>query len=342
MKYFSLSVLGIVAILFGGCTSFQPKPEETTVKSVKKEVVNNKLITVVIDEKADKSVIDSGGSSRLPAQRYISVGNFFGDYNLLKSGAVLLSKYNIDKNSNVRSSDIWLYGKGKSRLTNASCYNSYPAMSLDEQYVYFVSNRGKGATSNYDQTSYIWRMSSQGNGGLTRIGTAMNQYYRPLMSPDGEKLLYVAKEFGGQQSMIWYMGKNGELPTQLKSGKQASWLDDNTILFTAQDEASGLFAIWKMDIDGSNLTQIIADKRMHCIQPFASYDGKHIAFVKQDGSASDQRDIFIYHLDTGLIDQMTTNSSRDDLPKWSKNNDYIYFRSSRGLAWNIWRIKTEL
>lgn len=342
MKYVYLSVLAIVGMLVGGCALFQPVPQHTTVKAVKKEVVNHQIVTVVADEKADKSVIDSGGSSRLPAQKYIAIGNFFGGYNLLKSGGVILSKYNITSDNHVISSDIWLYGRGKTRLTNTSYFNSYPAMSRDEKYVYFVSNRGKRAVSNYDQTSYIWRMSSKGNGGLTRIGTAMNQIYTPLMSPDSEKLLYAAKEFGGQKPMIWYMGRNGELPTQLKGGSQASWLDNDTILFTAKDPGSGLFAIWKIDLDGSNLTQIIADKNLHCIQPAASSDEKHIAFVKQAGAEPDQRDIYIYHLDTGLVDQMTTNSSRDDLPKWSKDNGYIYFRSSRGLAWNVWRIKTEL
>lgn len=336
----SLVAIGLMGV---GCSAPQPE-QDTTVKTVKKLVINNQTVRMIVEEHADRSIVDSGSASRLPAQKYTSVGDFFGSYNMLKNNkGIVLSKYNITPDKAVSSSDIWFFGKnGKVRLTNTSYFNLYPSMSVDEAYVYFVSNRGKIALSNYDQTTYIWRMSSKGNGGLTRIGTAMNSIYNPLESPDGKKLLYSAKEFGGQDTMIWYMGRNGELPTQLKKGKQASWLDNDTIVFTAKDPGTGLYAIWRMNLDGSEMTQIIADKNLHCIQPAASFDQKHIAFVKQNGSQPDQRDIYIYDVETGLVDQMTTNSSRDDLPRWSEDNKYIYFRSSRGLSWNVWRIQTEL
>ena len=329
------------SFVLSGCT--QPKPiKKTTVKTVKVKSYNNQTVIILDNELAEKSVVDAGSASRLPAQKYTAIGDYFGSYNILQNKGIIISKYNITNSYKVFSSDIWFFGMGKTRLTNTSYFNSDPSMSKDEKFVYFVSNRGKRALGTYDQTSYIWRMSSKGNGGLTRIGTAMNYISQPIESPDGKKLLFSAKEFAGQKEMIWFMGKNGEMPTQLKEGRQAVWLDNNSIVFTAKDSGTGLYSIWKMNLDGSLLTQIITDKNLHCIQPAPSPDGKYIAFVKQNGAHSNERDIYIYNIKTGLTDQITTNKSRDDLPRWSQDKQYVYFRSSRGLSWNVWRIKTDL
>jgi Tol biopolymer transport system component len=340
MKILLMVNTALVAALFLGCAKL-PIHKKVIKPTTVKTVETKRGISVIKNERAERSIVDNGSASRLPAQKYSTISDYFGSYNIRKNGTVVVSKYNITNDNRVRSSDIWFFGRGKARLTNTSYYNSNPSMSQNGKFVYFVSNRGKNALSNYDQTSYIWRMSSKGNGGLTRIGTAMNHISNPLESPDGTKLLFSAKEFGGQKSMIWYMGKNGEMPTQLKSGKQATWLNNKTIVFTAKDPGTGLYSIWRMNLDGSLLTQIIADKNLHCIHPSPSPDGKLIAFVKQNGTYTNKRDIYIYNSVTGLVDQMTTNKSRDDLPRWSKDQKHIYFRSSRGLSWNVWRIQVD-
>ena len=143
------------------------------------------------------------------------------------------------------------------------------------------------------------------------------------------------------------MNKNGALPTQLKQGEYASWIDDNTILFSAKDDTTGLYTIWTTKTDGSSLTQIIADNRMDCIAPEMSPDGKYIAFVKQLPNKTSlstemqSRDIYIFNTKDYLTQQVTTNRSRDDMPHWSNSGEHLYFRSSRGVSWNIWRISTK-
>jgi Tol biopolymer transport system component len=53
------------------------------------------------------------------------------------------------------------------------------------------------------------------------------------------------------------------------------------------------------------------------------------------------RDIYVYDRRTGLSQQLTTNSSRDDMPRWSADGSYLMFRSTRGVGWNIWRVDTS-
>ena len=104
-----------------------------------------------------------------------------------------------------------------------------------------------------------------------------------------------------------------------------------------------MLSIWTCELDGSNLTQIIADNAMDCIFPAVSPDGKYLAFVKQVPSneeleESQSRDVHAFRFADGLSQQLTTNASRDDMPKWSKDGKHLYFRSSRGLSWTIWRL----
>lgn len=229
------------------------------------------------------------------------------------------------------------------RLTKTNYFNQDPSFSSDGKAVYFTSTRGKQAQGKFDQHDYVWRMPSQGSGGLTRIGTPSYKISGAIESPDGSKILFSTREFFDNSHFVWYMQKNGALPTMLKQGQYASWIDNETIVFAAPDENTGLFSIWTCKIDGSNLTQIVADNVMDCIYPAVSPDGKYLAFVKQTPSKdvtteAQSRDIHAFHFADGLSQQLTTNTSRDDMPKWSRDGKFLYFRSSRGLSWTIWRL----
>ena len=272
------------------------------------------------------------------------MGNsFFSSYDIGSKNEVIASIYN---QSGKNGSDLWIFKNGKIRLTKTNYNNNYPSFSSNGKYVYFVADRGRQNTSRYDQNSYIWRMPSNGGGGLTRIGTPSYRFLNPIESPDGTKILFSSREFYDNSPFIWYEKRNGSLPTQLKQGVNASWLDNNTIIFSAKDENTGFYSIWTADIDGSNLTQIIYDNEMDCLFPEADPFGQYIAYVKQRPNniksvERQSRDIYIYHLKENLSQQITTNISRDDMPHWSPEGDYLYFRSSRGLAWSIWRLSTN-
>lgn len=338
--------------LIGGCALFQNKNLPATGKVsvvMEKGESNQKTGEVTIqserlDEIAERSIADKGGESLLTPQRYATIGAaFFSSYSVGPNNELIVSIINQDGKN---GSDLWIIKNGKMRLTKSNYFNQYPSFSTDSKYVYFVSNRGKKISNIFDQNCYVWKMPSNGAGGLTRIGTPTNQFFYPAESLDGKKVLFSSREFFDNSPFIWYMQKNGALPTQLKQGSYANWVDNETIIFSAKDENTGLYTIWTSKIDGSNLTQIIEDAEMDCIFPEIDNSGQFVAYVKQLPNKkkikeTQSRDIFVYHLADGLSQQLTTNISRDDLPHWAPDGKYLYFRSSRGLAWNIWRLSTD-
>lgn len=372
IKLISFAIISTYLFLFSACSGGQTKPEKDgpvlgKVRVVEEvEVINEetgeiRIITKKYEELAERSTVDRGAESLLTPQRFVTIGDpFVGSYSVGPSNEILMTVYNhvSDRDLDAGKSngaDLWIFKDGKVRLTKTNYLNAFPSYSSQGKYVYFVSSRGKRVIAQFTQHEYIWRMSSNSAGGITRIGTPTYNYQNPIESPDGSKILFSAKEFQENDPYVWYMQKNGSLPTQLKQGEYASWLDNNTILFSAKDEHTGLYSIWTTQSDGSNLTQIISDAEKDCILPKASPNGQYIAYVKQNPKPSkdkglsikaelkrwQSRDIHVFHLNDNLSQQITTNHSRDDMPLWSSKGDYLYFRSTRGLKWNIWRLSTK-
>lgn len=341
----------VFVLVIAGCAVPKPKdlPPTGTVKViVEKEVVDKKTGSILLqverlEELAERSIMDKGAEALLTPQRYATMGeSYFSSYSVSSNNKIVASIYNRNGKD---GSDIWIFSGGKIRLTKTNYFNNDPSFSADTKNVYFVSSRGKSRFQKYDQNSYVWRMPSYTTGGLTRIGSPAYKFLSPKESPDGRKILFCSREFSQNSPFIWYMKDNGALPTQLKQGIHANWLDNDKIIFSTQDENTDLYSIWTCMVDGSNLTQIITDNEMDCLFPSADKSGQYIAYVKQLPNTNkieewQSRDIYIFHLKDGLSQQITTNISRDDLPEWSNDGKYLYFRSSRGLSWNIWRVPT--
>ncbi len=75
---------------------------------------------------------------------------------------------------------------------NAGSRNVYPAVSPDDEYIYFTSNRGG--------KSQIWRIEPQGeNPQQITIGDSNESF--PQVSPDGQYLYFIRKE--KQSSAVW-------------------------------------------------------------------------------------------------------------------------------------------
>lgn len=349
-----VALVGLSALSLASCASKKVRDTGKVAVVVEKEVVNKKTgeVSVVaerLDEIAARSIADKGAESLGTPQKVVNFGGFFSAYDIGKDDAIVASVFNQEGRG---GADLWVYAGGKRRLTKTNYVNASPSFSSDGKFVYFASRKGKRASGAYDQDAYIWKTPSSGAGGITRIGTPSYSYTHISETSDGAYILFSSREFYANSPFVWYMERNGALPTQLKQGAEPSWVDDETIVFTNKDENTGLETIWTSKRDGSMLTQIIADEKLDCIQPAPSPNGRFIAFVKQKPLSAkkskrdtkqtyDSRDIYVYDKQSGLIQQMTTNISRDDLPQWSDDGSYLYFRSSRGLSWNIWRISTS-
>lgn len=341
-SHIGVALLAIVGFAAGCQTTKDTSGIETgeiiyLEKQSTKDEKTGEIVTTLIRklEIAERSVADKGAESLLTAQKVASPGGVFSSFEIGPEDKIAITIYNQE---GTNGSDIWIYSQGRSRLTKTTHFNFWPNFSKDGKYIYFASSRGKSAYGPYDQNSYIWRMPANGGGGITRIGTPVFECINPIESPNSELLLYSSKEYYGNSPFVWYSTNTGNLPTQLTQGTDAEWVNDGKIIFSQRDENTGLSTIWTTNLDGTELTQIISDPEMDCISPSVSPDSQLVAYVKQKPDQPTTRDIFIYNNSTGLSQQITTNTSRDDMPKWASDGSSLYFRSTRGVAWNIWRI----
>lgn len=305
------------------------------------------LIPSSREEEAEKGTADGGMEALLTPQKYAQVGRFFFSYALGPENMIVLSLPNRadeDEKGSVpfRGSDLWIFrSSGNIRLTKTAFLHIDPSFSSGGDFIYFASRRGAAAEKTDEQKCHIWRIPSLSPGGITRIGSPAFAYRGPVESPDGKKLLFSEREVYEEVPSLWYSEANGALPTRLTRGGDGGWIDNETILFSAPDDDTGRFALWTCRTDGSLLTEIASDTEKDCLQPCADPSGRYIAFTKQVPGKPETADVYVLGLRDYLTRQLTTNLSRDDMPRWSRDGKFIYFRSSRGLGWNIWRIPAD-
>jgi len=345
-----------VGLILAGCTNTggQPRPipgkvfkaiKVCTFQEFDPDSPNSKYAIVSYDEElAEVDTFDTGSSSNIPPTQHVTIADdrrCFHHYGLHGKDKVV---YSVENGSNNSGFDLWVTNgrTGKIRLTNTKLVHKYPSFSSDGKYVYFISRRGQSFDNN---SSYMWRMAANGSGGLTRIGNGVFSHTQAVQeSPDGQYILYATKERYGGTSTIWFARKNGSVPTQLTVGTSAVWLDDNTIMYEASDRSYGLSSIWKMKLDGSEKTLIISERKSDVIQVIPSPDRKKLAYVTQDRykktgiKNTSSRDVWIKDLATGSPTKITTNLSQDFLPQWASDSKALFFASSRGVNWNIWKM----
>lgn len=347
-----------------GCHPIRAKENKIELEEVKiitkdEKIVDGKVEVVLVQtlELAETNIADQGSASLMAAQRYITLNNRVDSFSVSNDDKVVLSLWN-DPENPYSGVDLWIAGGGigMMRLTNSDHINLNASFSNDSSQVYFTSRRDKKRWDPREQADYLWRMSVKGGGGITRIGSPAYSYLNKVVeSPNGENILYSTLEKFRtydekirSNASIWVSSTNGKLPTQIAQGYAPVWLDNETIVYTANDSNHGKSTIWSVKIDGSQRTQFISDTNNNCLQPMPSPNGRLVAYVMEDiedrlkqersKAKESSRDIYIYNFETGLSQQITTNRSRDDMPGWSSDGKFLLFRSTRGASQNIWRV----
>ncbi len=341
-KYLTILLLTLISV---GCVTI----EEETAPTGKIEIVTLKeeidsktgasvLKEVVTEEIAERSVADKGASALLAPQKYATPGRWFYSYDIGGQSDILVASIP-NKNEGTKGADLWKMSGGMTRLTNSTYYHFSPSVSKWGNKVYFVSKRGNPGVRN----EYIWRMPAGTAGGITRIGSPAYSLQGPDESPDGENILYTSRERKDGSWFMWHTTKSGNLATQLGVGANASWMNKQQILYEHTNENTGRKSIWRVNKDGSERTELISDSDFNCIQPSADPLGRYIAYIKEDPKKLGRsRDVYIYRLADGLSQQITTNTSRDDMPRWSNIGSFLFFRSTRGVEAAIWRLDSKI
>jgi Tol biopolymer transport system component len=111
--------------------------------------------------------------------------------------------------------------------------------------------------------------------------------------------------------------------------------DGRRITFTSNRGGEG-FEIWLAAADGSNPMQLTHGPGISQGTPRWSPDGQRIAFDSQ--TEDGKWDIWTIDADGGSPRRLTRDPGNKQLPSWSHDGRWVYFRSDRAGAVEIWRI----
>ena len=131
----------------------------------------------------------------------------------------------------------------------------------------------------------------------------------------------------------------GVSPTKLISSTQYDGApqfspDSRKIVF--QSERSGRSDIWVCDSEGVSARQLTSLGGPIVGTPRWSADGRHIAF---DARTQGHSDIYVVDAEGGLPRRITTETSNDVVPSWSKDGRFVYFASNRmGPRPEVWKV----
>lgn len=230
--------------------------------------------------------------------------------------------------------DSSIAGAPRRAATTGNFFDITANASVDGKTLYFASTRNGRLA--------IWSLNMKTMSGLRLLTNANTADYSPAINPEASDLLYTAVLPGGNNpAYLWSKPADGNgMPSQLREGYNAVWSPDGKkCLYVKGSMAKNQAKIWVMDANGGNPTQLsTGNGSYNDIDPHWSIDGKRIVFASNRGTVKGRQnyDIWIMDADGAHITQLTTNSSCDDKPVFAPDNKTVFFRSNRGLVWDIW------
>lgn len=145
-------------------------------------------------------------------------------------------------------------------------------------------------------------------------------------SPDQKQILFQSG-FHPPSSHIYRVDITGENLQPIVTDTTArNWMPDwspDGQQITYCSDRSGVFTLYVMDADSSNLKQIT---EIDSSSPRWSPDGKRIAF---QAYVDDNFEIFVVHADGSNLVNLTNHPASDMTPSWSPDGNQLSFTSDR-------------
>jgi serine/threonine protein kinase len=214
------------------------------------------------------------------------------------------------------------------KVTTQPGVEQFPSLSPDGKWIVYVKGEGPG--------SDIYLQSVSGQTPIANLTKDSPQAdTQPAFSPDGESIAFRSQREGGG---IFVMGRTGESVRRLTGeGFLPSWSPDGTeIVYSTFDvgdnpfETVGNGELWAVKTATGEKRHITPGN-----QPCWSPHGQRIAYWHVDGQ---KYDIFTTPAGGGEPAAVTDDPAVDWNPAWSADGRYLYFSSSRGGSFNLWRV----
>ena len=239
--------------------------------------------------------------------------------------------------SNVWKMNTSIAGAPRSAITTGNFHDITPNASSDGKMLYFATTRNGRLC--------ICRLNMERQSGITTVTQGNTADYSPALHPDTKDLLYAAVlPASNNPAYLWEVPvADRGLPSQLREGYEPRWSPDGKkLLYIKGDREKNQAKIWVCDRDGGNPTQLsMGNGDFNDVDANWSIDGKRIVFASNRAVIKDKRnyDVWVMDADGGNLTQLTTNGSCDDNPVFGPDGKTVYFRSNRGLVWDIWQLQ---
>ena len=209
-------------------------------------------------------------------------------------------------------------------LSSTPGNDNLPQFSPDGALIVFTSDR--------DGNREIYRMNADGSG-QTRLTDNAYPDYCPTFSPDGTQILF------------YQIRPTDDIPELSSTHTQ------DQIQYSLN--ICGRYEIYKMDVDGGNLTQLTPDDtylhllnftldysiNTHCATPRFAPDGSKIVFTAYTVNVG--FDIYSMDADGNHAAQLTTGGAANCEPHFTPDGKKILFRTHRGPAYDIYTMELD-
>ncbi len=267
---------------------------------------------------------------------------YIQDFSLLPDGKTMvvsiIEEYmdgaKLEYRSNIWKMNTSIAGAPRAAVTTGNFHDITPNAAFDGKMLYFGTTRN-GKLS-------VCRLNMEKKSGIATVNQANTADYSPALHPNGNDLLFAAVLPGTPNpAYLWSLPiKDRGLPSQLREGYAPQWSPDGKkLLFIKGNRDKNQAKIWVCDADGGNPTQLsMGAGEFNDIDARWSVDGKKIVFASNRGTIKGKKnyDIWVMGADGDGLTQLTTNGSCDDKPVFAPDGKTVFFRSNRGLVWDIW------
>jgi len=213
-------------------------------------------------------------------------------------------------------------GSGMEQITQTSMGEIEPAISPGGSRIAYV----KGSqifVMDADGSNDIQLTDTYKNG-----GNGLHDSYHISWSPDGNKLLFISNRDDNEE--IYIMNKDGSNPVNLTRNAAEdyistdAWSPDGTrIVFWSNRSQNGIFDIYTMNPDGSDVRKLTNSKYNDMGAAWSPAGGRMVFSSDRDWNA----ELYLMNTDGSNIKRMTDHPDPDVSPVWSPDGNKIAFLS---------------